>query len=198
MWGNLSFNPLSALTHATLVDICQYPPSRELAASLMREAEQVAARLGIRFRVTLEKRIAGAEKVGRHKTSMLQDVERLEGMAQRAGARLVFRPGSRRVLQVDRARIDRAALLAMERGQALAWITARLTSGEDFPIGKDLTLGLGDRTDIALDSAWGRIVARLEADTACDAREGDKTAFTFDAAHAHYFEPGECGARIHG
>jgi len=75
LWGNLSFNPLSALTHATLVDICQYPPSRELAASLMREAEQVAARLGIRFRVTLEKRIAGAEKVGRHKTSMLQDVE---------------------------------------------------------------------------------------------------------------------------
>ena len=57
---------------------------------------------------------------------------------------------------------------------------------------------LGDRTDIALDSAWGRIVARLEADTARDAREGDKTAFTFDAAHAHYFEPGECGARIHG
>ena len=75
LWGNLSFNPLSALTHATLVDICQYPLSRELAARLMREAEQVAMRLGIRFRVTLDKRIAGAEKVGRHKTSMLQDIE---------------------------------------------------------------------------------------------------------------------------
>ena len=55
---------------------------------------------------------------------------------------------------------------------------------------------LGDRTDIALDSAWGRIVARLDADAARAAREGDATAFTFDPAHAHCFEPGECGARL--
>ncbi|MBM3338918.1 MAG: 2-dehydropantoate 2-reductase [Betaproteobacteria bacterium] len=75
LWGNLTFNPISALTHSTLVDICQFPLSRELAASMMREAEAVATRLGISFRVTLEKRIAGAEKVGKHKTSMLQDVE---------------------------------------------------------------------------------------------------------------------------
>ncbi len=73
--GNLSFNPISALTHATLVDICQYPPSRALAKSLMEEAQAVANRLGITFRVSIEKRIAGAEKVGKHKTSMLQDVE---------------------------------------------------------------------------------------------------------------------------
>lgn len=75
LWGNLSFNPVSALTHATLVDICRFPASRELVASMMREAEAVAERLGISFRVTLERRIAGAEAVGRHKTSMLQDVE---------------------------------------------------------------------------------------------------------------------------
>ena len=75
LWGNLTFNPISALTHSTLVDICQFPLSRELAAAMMREAESVAARLGISFRVSLEKRIAGAEKVGKHKTSMLQDVE---------------------------------------------------------------------------------------------------------------------------
>jgi 2-dehydropantoate 2-reductase len=75
LWGNLSFNPISSLTHSTLVDICQYPPSRELAASMMREAQAVAHKLGIEFRVTLEKRIAGAEKVGKHKTSMLQDIE---------------------------------------------------------------------------------------------------------------------------
>lgn len=75
LWGNLSFNPISALTHSTLVDICQFPLSRELAAAMMREAESVASRLGIGFRVTLDKRIAGAEKVGKHKTSMLQDVE---------------------------------------------------------------------------------------------------------------------------
>jgi 2-dehydropantoate 2-reductase len=74
-WGNLTFNPISSLSHSTLVDICQYPPSRDLAAAMMREAQAVAHKLGIEFRVTLEKRIAGAEKVGKHKTSMLQDIE---------------------------------------------------------------------------------------------------------------------------
>jgi len=75
LWGNLSFNPISSLAHSTLADICCYAPSRELAAGMMREAEEVAHKLGISFRVSLDKRIAGAEKVGRHKTSMLQDVE---------------------------------------------------------------------------------------------------------------------------
>ena len=75
LWGNLSFNPISALSHSTLVDICQYQPARELAANIMQEAQTVAHKLGIEFRVTLEKRIAGAEKVGKHKTSMLQDIE---------------------------------------------------------------------------------------------------------------------------
>jgi len=75
LWGNLTFNPISALTRSTLLDICQYPPTRELAAAMMAEAQAIAHKLGITFRVGLEKRIAGAEKVGRHKTSMLQDVE---------------------------------------------------------------------------------------------------------------------------
>jgi len=75
LWGNLSFNPISALTHSTLVDLCQFPLSRELALNMMLEAQAVANRLGIEFRVPIEKRIAGAEKVGKHKTSMLQDVE---------------------------------------------------------------------------------------------------------------------------
>ncbi|RYF67742.1 MAG: oxidoreductase, partial [Comamonadaceae bacterium] len=75
LWGNLTFNPISALTHATLGGICRYPLSRSLAASMMREAQQVANKLGIAFRVPLDKRIAGAEKVGEHKTSMLQDIE---------------------------------------------------------------------------------------------------------------------------
>jgi 2-dehydropantoate 2-reductase len=75
LWGNLTFNPISALSHSTLVDICRFPLSRELAAAMMREAQTVAHKLGIEFRVTLEKRIAGAEKVGKHKTSMLQDIE---------------------------------------------------------------------------------------------------------------------------
>ena len=75
LWGNLTFNPISALTHATLVDICRFPQSRELAAAMMTEAQAVGERLGAGFRVPLERRIAGAEAVGRHKTSMLQDVE---------------------------------------------------------------------------------------------------------------------------
>jgi 2-dehydropantoate 2-reductase len=75
MWGNLSLNPISALTHATLVDICQFPLTRTLLMQMMREAQEVAESLGVRFKVTLERRIAGAEAVGAHKTSMLQDVE---------------------------------------------------------------------------------------------------------------------------
>jgi 2-dehydropantoate 2-reductase len=75
LWGNLTFNPISALTHATLVDICRFPPTRGLAATMMTEAQQVAERLGAHFRVPMERRIAGAESVGKHKTSMLQDVE---------------------------------------------------------------------------------------------------------------------------
>ncbi len=75
LWGNLSFNPISALTHATLEQICRFGPARELAAAMMREAQSVAEKLGVRFKITLEQRIAGAEAVGAHKTSMLQDVE---------------------------------------------------------------------------------------------------------------------------
>jgi 2-dehydropantoate 2-reductase len=75
LWGNLTFNPVSSLTHAKLVDICQYPLTRELAAAMMAEAQAVAGKLGVSFRVSIDKRIAGAEKVGKHKTSMLQDVE---------------------------------------------------------------------------------------------------------------------------
>jgi 2-dehydropantoate 2-reductase len=75
VWGNLSFNPISALTHATLEDICTYAPTRELAANMMTEAQAIGEKLGVQFKVSLEKRIAGAQAVGQHKTSMLQDVE---------------------------------------------------------------------------------------------------------------------------
>ena len=75
LWGNVCFNPISALSRATLAGICQFPLTRNLAAAMMTEAQTIANKLGITFRVPLEKRIAGAEKVGHHKTSMLQDVE---------------------------------------------------------------------------------------------------------------------------
>jgi 2-dehydropantoate 2-reductase len=75
LWGNLCFNPLSALTHATLQDICRNPATRLLATQMMREGQAVAEALGVRFTITLDQRLAGAEAVGAHKTSMLQDVE---------------------------------------------------------------------------------------------------------------------------
>ena len=75
LWGNLCFNPISALTHATLVDICEFAPSRELAARMMREGQEIGEKLGVNFKVSIDKRIAGAAAVGKHKTSMLQDIE---------------------------------------------------------------------------------------------------------------------------
>ncbi|MFM9915136.1 MAG: 2-dehydropantoate 2-reductase [Rhizobacter sp.] len=75
LWGNLSFNPISALTHSTLTGICRHPLARELATEMMREAQAVAEQLGVVFRISLEQRIAGAAAIGAHKTSMLRDVE---------------------------------------------------------------------------------------------------------------------------
>lgn len=74
-WGSLTFNPISALTHATMAGICRHPETRRLAVAMMTEAETIAAKLGITFRHTIEQRVEGAEKVGEHKTSMLQDLE---------------------------------------------------------------------------------------------------------------------------
>jgi 2-dehydropantoate 2-reductase len=73
--GNIVFNPVSALSHTTLARICGFPPTRALAVAMMQEASAVAERLGVRFRVSIERRIDGAAAVGEHKTSMLQDVE---------------------------------------------------------------------------------------------------------------------------
>jgi 2-dehydropantoate 2-reductase len=75
LWGNMTFNPISSLTHGTLEGICQYPLTKELARNMMAEAQTIAEKLGVIFRVDIERRIAGAEKVGKHKTSMLQDLE---------------------------------------------------------------------------------------------------------------------------
>ena len=74
-WGNLAFNPISALTGATLAEICRHPETRRLATTMMEEASRIAEALGLRIRVSIEQRIEGAEGVGEHKTSMLQDLE---------------------------------------------------------------------------------------------------------------------------
>lgn len=124
LWGNMSFNPISALTHATLEDICRYPLTRALAADMMREAQTVGEAFGIRFRVSLEKRIAGAEAVGAHKTSMLQDIE--SGRPIEADALIGSVIELARIAQIPSPRLDAVYALVKLLGQTLANAKGRL------------------------------------------------------------------------
>ena len=76
LWGNLCFNPISALTHATLDVIATDPGTQSVARAMMLEAQAIGEKLGVRFGIDVDRRIAGAAAVGAHKTSMLQDLER--------------------------------------------------------------------------------------------------------------------------
>lgn len=124
LWGNLSFNPISALTHATLQDICRFPGTRALAAAMMGEAQRVAEALGVRFKITLEQRLAGAEAVGAHKTSMLQDVENGRALELEALVGAVVELG--RVTAVPTPTIDAIYAAATLLGQTLAAQRGRL------------------------------------------------------------------------
>jgi 2-dehydropantoate 2-reductase len=73
--GNVAFNPISALARATLEEIAALPETRAVARAVMEEADQVARALGVALEISVEQRLAGAAKVGAHKSSMLQDVE---------------------------------------------------------------------------------------------------------------------------
>jgi 2-dehydropantoate 2-reductase len=75
LWGNLSFNPISALTGGTLEQIARDEGTRAVARAMMVEGEEIALRLGVKFPIDVDRRIVGAEQVGAHKTSMLQDLE---------------------------------------------------------------------------------------------------------------------------
>ncbi len=75
LWGNLSFNPISALTHATLDVLCTDPGTRAVAKAMMLEAQEIAEKLGVKFPIDVEKRIDGGAAVGAHRTSMLQDLD---------------------------------------------------------------------------------------------------------------------------
>jgi 2-dehydropantoate 2-reductase len=122
LWGNLSFNPISALTRATLEDLCRHPLTRTLAAEMMREAQAVGEALGVRFRVPIEKRLAGAEAVGAHKTSMLQDVEAGRGIEADALIGSVIELG--RIVNVPTPHIETVYALTklldeqLQRGQS--------------------------------------------------------------------------------
>ena len=75
LWGNLSFNPISALTHATLDVLCTDIGTREVARKMMLEAQSIAEKLGVKFPIDVERRIDGGASVGAHRTSMLQDLD---------------------------------------------------------------------------------------------------------------------------
>jgi 2-dehydropantoate 2-reductase len=75
LWGNLSFNPISALTHATLDVLCTDPGTREVARNMMIEAQTIAEKLGVKFPIDVDRRIQGGADVGAHRTSMLQDLD---------------------------------------------------------------------------------------------------------------------------
>ena len=75
LWGNLSFNPISALTHATLDVLCTDPGTRAVARNMMLEAQEIAEKLGVVFPIDVDRRIDGGAAVGAHRTSMLQDLE---------------------------------------------------------------------------------------------------------------------------
>jgi 2-dehydropantoate 2-reductase len=75
LWGNLSFNPISALTHATLDVLCTDPATREVARNMMLEAQTIAEKLGVKFPIDVDRRIQGGADVGAHRTSMLQDLD---------------------------------------------------------------------------------------------------------------------------
>jgi 2-dehydropantoate 2-reductase len=75
LWGNLSFNPISALTHATLDVLCTDPGTRAVARNMMLEAQTIAESLGVKFPIDVDRRIDGGAAVGAHRTSMLQDLD---------------------------------------------------------------------------------------------------------------------------
>ena len=75
LWGNLSFNPISALTHATLDVLCTDPGTRAVARGMMVEAQEIAEKLGAKFPIDVDRRIEGGAAVGAHRTSMWQDLE---------------------------------------------------------------------------------------------------------------------------
>jgi 2-dehydropantoate 2-reductase len=124
LWGNLSFNPLSALTHATLQDICRFPLTRTLVERMMMEGQAIAEKLGVVFKVTLAQRIAGAEAIGAHKTSMLQDVELGRALELEALVGAVVELG--RITDTPTPNIDAIYAVTRLLGQTLAAQRGRL------------------------------------------------------------------------
>ena len=114
LWGNLAFNPISALTGATLDVLTGDAGQRGVARAMMLEAQAIGAALGIRFAIDVDKRIAGAAEVGAHKTSMLQDLERGRPMEIDALLGVIVELAELTGLQAPTC----ATVLALVRGRA--------------------------------------------------------------------------------
>jgi 2-dehydropantoate 2-reductase len=115
LWGNLCFNPISALTHATLDIVATDPGTRQVARAMMLEAQAIGEKLGVRFGVDVDRRIDGAAKVGAHKTSMLQDLERGRAMEIDALVTVVQEMG--RLTEVSTPTIDLVLSLVQQRAR---------------------------------------------------------------------------------
>lgn len=115
LWGNLCFNPISALTHATLDVVATDPGTRAVAHAMMSEAEKIARRIGVHFRVDIERRINGAANVGAHRTSMLQDLEK--GRPLEIDALLTAVQEMGRLVAVDTPYIDAVLGLVQQMGR---------------------------------------------------------------------------------
>jgi 2-dehydropantoate 2-reductase len=115
LWGNLCFNPISALTRATLDVIATDPATRSVARNMMAEAERIGRRLGVHFRVDIERRITGAANVGAHRTSMLQDLDR--GRPLELDALLTAVQEMGRIVDLDTPYIDCVLGLTQQMGR---------------------------------------------------------------------------------
>jgi 2-dehydropantoate 2-reductase len=116
LWGNCCFNPISALTHATLDVIATDPGTRAVARAMMLEAQAIGETLGVKFGIDVDKRIAGAAAVGAHKTSMLQDLERGRPMEIDALVTAVQEMG--RLVGVPTPTVDLVLALVQQRARA--------------------------------------------------------------------------------
>jgi 2-dehydropantoate 2-reductase len=115
LWGNLSFNPISALTHATLDVLCTDPGTREVARKMMLEAQAIAEKLGVKFPIDVDRRIQGGADVGAHRTSMLQDLDQGRPMEIDALVGAVKELG--RVTETPTPTIDTVLALIALRGK---------------------------------------------------------------------------------
>jgi 2-dehydropantoate 2-reductase len=117
LWGNLCFNPISAITRATLDIVATEPCLRGLSIKMMAEAQEIAERFGVTFRVGIERRVDGAARVGAHRTSMLQDLE--SGRPLEIDALLTSVQEMGRLAGVETPYIDTVLGLVQQLGRSL-------------------------------------------------------------------------------